>query len=140
MLKKFLGGSKTKQELANEAKRIAYVNKQKYLARKIFPLIQSQKTVYDAQTALMAVGGYVKTALVQKMLETKVSDLKIELANEKQKEIKKAMDEILAAVQGDEAEDVEKILMMMGDKLAQFGANKFLKQPMSEVSADEFIA
>ena len=140
MLKKFLGGSKTKQELANEAKRIAYVNKQKYLARKIFPLIQSQKTVYDAQTALMAVGGYVKTALVQKMLETKVSDLKIELANEKQKEIKKAMDEILAAVQGDEAEDVEKILMMMGDRLAQFGANKFLKQPMSEVSADEFIA
>jgi len=140
MLKKFLGGSKTKQELVNEAKRSAYVNKQKDLARKIFPLIQSQKTVYNAQTVLTAVAGYIKTEFIKKMGEMKVSELKVELANEKDKEIKKAMDEILAAVQDDEADNVEKILLLMSDKLAQYGANKFLKQPMSEVTAKDFIA
>lgn len=137
---KFLGKNKQKQELVNEAKRMAYINKQKDLARKIFPFIQSQKTVYDAQTALTAVSGYIKEQLTKKIQETKVSDLKVEMANEKQKEIKAAMDGILAAVQDDEAENVEKILLMMSDKLAQYGANKFLKQPMSEVSVKDFIA
>ena len=90
--------NKTKVEIKKGMKVSAVVQHQMDIARKIFPLLENNKTIYDAQTAVNAAAGYIKLELNKKAEVIKVSTLLEGLTEtlkaEKKSEMKKSMEDI----------------------------------------------
>ncbi len=132
--------NKTKEEIATQLVSTAKVERMKVLARLIWPFIQDQKSIYDAQTALNAAAGYIKQELNAKATQIIVKELPIDLKDEKASLIKTAVENLIGLLQTEKADDAAALLERMGNSLGQFAAAKYMKEPMSAVSMDEFIA
>lgn len=131
---------KGKQEVAALLKQRADINRQRTIARMVFPAVEQLDTVYDAQTVFNAVSGHIKYGLLLKENELKIADLAIDMEKGKDSPVKHAVNSILQMLKDEPANDMAKLIDMMGQKLPEFLANKFLKGPMSTVTAAEFIA
>lgn len=118
----------------------ANIQHQKTLARIIFPLIESQKTIYDAQTAVNALAGYIKLEIAKKAALTTIKDLPIDFSKEEDSPIKESMTAILPALQSENADKTSALLEKIGSSLAQFAAGKYMENPMSIIHVDDFIA
>ena len=127
------------REMKAEERRKAKVNKEKYIAGLVFPLVENLKTVYDAQTAFNAAAGFIQYALVAEEAKLLVSDLKIAMPKHSDKEGGEAVENILALTKDVAAKDVSDLLQRMGQKLAEYVANKGLKEKMT-IKAKDFIA
>ena len=69
---------KKKEELLAEAKHLQKIEREKTLVKMMFPHIENQKTIYDAQTVLQALSGFIKLGIEQKTAEIKIKDIKIQ--------------------------------------------------------------
>jgi hypothetical protein len=131
---------KSKEEVVSELKRKANIDHQRVTARLIFPFLEGLPTVYDAQTAVNAAAGYIRYDLQRKQSALKVTDLDIDLTKEKATVLKTAVEHILSQLSTENAEDAASILELMGNKLPQHVSLVGMKEPMSTVKMDDFIA
>jgi len=136
--------NKTKGEIKQELEQKQKVEAQKKLARRVFPYVEKLDSVHDAQTAFGAAAGYIKYGLSLAESKLKVSDIEIDLSQEKQegdtKKVVTALKLILNEVKDEPAAEAMRLIDLMGSKLPEFLASKGLKGKMSQVKLDEYIA
>lgn len=132
--------NKSKEDLQLELKKKAKLEANKILARKVFPFVENLKTVYDAETVLGAISGYLALGLLQSEQKLVVSDLKIEMPAEKDKEINDALVAIMGLIQNEPAKEAERLIAMMGENMKGFLAQQALKGPMSQIKLEDYIA
>lgn len=132
--------NKSKAEIAAEMKQKEKVKRDKILVKLMFPFIENMKSIYDAQTVLSAVSGYMKADLASKTSELKVKDLVVDLSKEEDNDITHAMKNILSQLQEENAEDMTELLQRFSDILPKIGANEYLKGPMSTLKITDIIS
>ena len=112
-------------------------------AKKIYPLLEKNKTIYDAQTASNAAAGFIKLEIEKNTELLRVADLmegiKASLKAEKKSVIKDSIENIINMLEGDSADTAVKLLERMGAGFTNFGAHEYLKNPMSAVKMKDFI-
>lgn len=133
--------NKTKEEIAYDMK-VQQVAKEKIaLVRRIYPLVKDQKSIYDIQTALYGLAGYIKAELQKREREILLSDLNLDFSNEpKDNEITKAILAVYADLSGEKAWMLEKLLSEFGDSLQKYGAHKYMQQTPDAITESEIIA
>ena len=132
--------NKTKTELVQEVKNKANIEHQRTVARLVFPVVEPLETVYDAQTAFIAVSGLIKQGLILAEAKLKVADLELDTKFEKETPVTEAIMKILELVKDEPAQDADTLLEKMGNSLPQFLGLRAIKGPMSQVAMDDFIA
>lgn len=132
--------NKSKDEIAAEIKHKAVINTQKELVKKIFAIISKQDTVFDAQTVLTALSGFIKYELSQKESLFKIKDLLIDLKNQPDTKITKAMSTLKVELQEENAKDLAMILERFGNTLGQYSAAQFMKNKMSKIKIEDILA
>lgn len=132
--------NKTKNEIVDEIKRKEKVAHEKAMVKDIFPIIENMATVYDAQTVLSAVSGFIQGEIAKNNMELKVKDLSIDLSAEKDGDIKSNMITLLGLIENENAEDTASLLERFSDILTKIAADKFLKQSMKEIIITDIIA
>ena len=132
--------NKTKPEIVDEIKRKEKVQHQIAMVKDMFPIVENMKTIYDAQTVLSAVSGFINGEIAKKNVELKVSDLNIDLSKEEDGEIKTNMITLIGLIENEGAEDIADLLERFSDILTKVAADKFLKQPMSELKVEDIVA
>ena len=133
--------NKNKEEILEQMQVATRVASQKELAKLIFPLLGTdKKTVYDAQTVLGAIAGYVKLEMLKKEEALLVSDVPFDLSKEPESAIKTAMLEIMKLIQGKKAKDVVDLFDLMASKLPQYLAGVHMKEPAEDIKVEDFIA
>ena len=130
----------TKKQLQEELDKSQKIQKQRTLARLLFPSVEQLETIYDAQTAFQAAAGLIKYGVLKVETDLKVSDLKIDTSKDKDTPVTFAVRNILELVQGELATEAMDLIDRMGAKLPEFLAQKHLKDPMNTISAKEYIA
>lgn len=118
----------------------AVVEKQKLVARRIFDSIKGQDTIYDAQTVVNSLSGYIKYELAIKEAGLKLNDLLIDLKNEPKTKITEAIEMLKVELQDESARDMATLLERFGNTLGQYSAAKHLKTQMNEVKLEDIVA
>jgi hypothetical protein len=131
---------RSKDELKAETDKTHRTLKQKKVARDIWPLIEGLKSIYDAQTAVNAAAGYIELELALKMTTVPVKDLMVSLKSEKKSDIKESVQKIVALLADQSADESVALLKRMGNGFGQYSALQYLKNPMSKIKVDDFIA
>jgi hypothetical protein len=132
--------NKTKQEIINEIKHTEDVKTIKKIITDIYPLISELDTIYDAQTTLGAVSGFIKADLDEKIRKIKVSEVEIDVSKEKELKIKAIIEKIVKKVKDESAQDVSETLERLARAFSDFGAIEFVKGPMDKVKLDDILA
>ena len=132
--------NKTKDEVARDMKIIASAKEKIELVRRIYPFIKDNKSMYDAQTALYALAGYIKFQLQQKEREYSIEDLALDLSKEQDGEIKDTMMKLMEEFKGEKGFSTAAILSEVGDSLQKYGAVKYMENPMSIIKETDFVA
>jgi hypothetical protein len=130
----------SKAEIAAQIKHTQKIARQRELARKVFAHFDGLKTIYDAQTICNAISGFIQFDFVERETKIKLSDIVFDNSKTKDQEMVAVLDGIVAELADEPAKEVDELLQMMSSKLPQFLALKHLKDPMSSLTADEFIA
>ena len=131
--------NKNKAQIEAEMKQQQKVKNDKILVKLLFPFIENMKSIYDAQTALSAMSGYIKASFISKTDEIRVKDLTVDLSKEEDTEITTAMKHILEQLQEERAEDMTDLLDRFANILPKIGANEFLKGPMSTLKITDIL-
>lgn len=132
--------NKSKAELQAELDHKAKIDHQKTVARLIFPFIEDQPTIYDAQTVVNAAAGYIKYGTQQKAIALSVKDLSIDLSKEPVSPLKTAVENVLNLLQDENADGAVALLERFGSGLGQYASVQYMKNPMNIIPVDEFIA
>lgn len=132
--------NKSKEEIAAQLAHKQKVDRQRVLARLIFPFIQDQKTIYDAQTVVNALAGYLKQDFETKTRAIVVKDLTVDLSKEEESPIKTAVLNLQGLLQAESADSAIEILQLVGNGLSQFASKKYMENPMNIIPVDEFVA
>jgi len=132
--------NKSKEQIASDIVRVQKANREKSLVKLMFPLIEGMSSIYDAQTALQALSGFIRNELDLKNSEFVLQDLKIDLSKEKDSEVKTALVNLIDMLAIEKAKDLSDLLQRFGNILAQHSANKFMKNPMSDIALKDIIA
>ena len=132
--------NKTKEEVAHDMKVMAMAKEKIALVRRIYPFIKDNKSIYDAQTSLYALAGYIKFELQQKERAFTIDDLALDMSNEKESEIKDTILKLMEEFKGEKGFSTAAILSEVGDSLQKYGAIKYLENPMSIIEEKDFVA
>lgn len=111
----------------------------KEIVRKVFPLL-TVDTVYDGQTTVNALAGLIAGEIDKKVASIKLSEIMIDLSEEKDSKIKYSMVEILNHFQEESAQELSETLERLGDTLQAYGAHTFLKQPMDSIKLSDILS
>lgn len=132
--------NKKKEEIAQLALQKADVERQKTLVRLLWPFLEKDLTIYDAQTVVNAVGGFIKYELSRKQDEIKVDDLLIDVSNEKDSPVKTAMIHVLEVFKGQKADESAQLLERLGKTLGMYSAHVFMKGKMETLKVEDIVA
>lgn len=130
---------KNKDQIKAEILLKQELNVEENIARLIFPILKKQKTIYDAQTLLHGVGGYIFHELENRTNKIIVSDLPVDLSQEKEGAIRDGFAEILEITKDEKAEVMAKFMKRYGDMLGYYGSKKFLEQDVSVLNESDLI-
>ena len=131
--------NKSKEQIAAQLKQQEKIKRDKILVKLLFPFLVDMKSIYDAQTALMALSGYMKAELSNRTAELKVSDLKLDLSKEEVTDVKDVMIKMMGKLEIENAEDMADLLERFSNILSQIGADKFLKGPMGSLKIEDIV-
>lgn len=131
---------KSKEDVKAALAHKAFIDRQRTVAKSVFPHVEGLPKVYDAQTAFNAAAGFISYEIEKRTNAFKVSELEIDLSKEPEGPMKVAVQNILDTVKGENAMEASKTLETMGSKLPGFIANRGLLLPMDTVKMDDFIA
>lgn len=132
--------NKSKTQLVEDIQKKQKTDRERTLVKLMFPLVEGQDSIYDAQTAVAALSGFIKADVDRRAAELLVQDLKIDLSKEKDSKIKTAVLELLGLLGPEKARDVANLLERFGNTLAQYSAHEYMKQSMKEISLDKILA
>lgn len=131
--------NKSKDQISEEMAYNAKLLRFKHMATRIFPLLTTD-TIYDAQTAMDAISGFVKYDLAEKESQFKVNDLPLDFSDQPEGKITETMTALKAELQTESAKEVAEFLEMFSRTISSYGAAQFVKKPMSDLKAEDFIA
>lgn len=131
--------NKTKEQVKAEMLVKQDVEQEHKLALMIFPYLKKMDTLYDAQTLLHGISGYVHHELEKKMNGVKVSELPVDLSQEKEGVFRDAFKDLLVLLQDEDADHTVKFMKRFGDMLGYFGSKEYLKNPMSMINEEDLI-
>lgn len=131
--------NKTKDEIAKEMAHRAKVEHQKALARRMFPLLEVE-SIYDGQTALNALSGYIKFEIAVRESKLKINDLLLDLKKEPDTQITKVMEALKAEFQDEPAKELSELMERMAKTLEAFIARKYINNSMSEIKLEDIVA
>lgn len=132
--------NKTKEEVASDIKRAEKVAHMKDVVRAIYPLLEGQSTIYDAQTVVNALSGFITAHIEKKVLDIKLNDIEIDLSKEDPSKIKSSIVDIIALMKDESAQELTETLERLGRALSQYSANTFMKKPMAEIKLEDILA
>lgn len=136
--------NQSKDELVIALKKKQKIEHEKDMVRAIFPKLEGVESIYDAQTALSAVSGYVKMEMEDMISDIKISYFKDallkSLEKEKDSKIKDSMIAILETINNEKVEDIMDLLQRMSRAFGDFGASQFIKGPMSSIKIEDLVA
>lgn len=132
--------NKTKEQLTAQIEHKSKVEREKTLVKLIFPALATQKTVYDGQTVLGALSGFIKVEIDKKSASLLVKDLPIDLSKEEDSEIKSAISTLIGMLALENAKDMSVLLERFGNILAQYSANEYMKQPINTIKIENIVA
>lgn len=132
--------SKSKKELIEDIARRERIDRQRALAKTMFPFVADLPTIYDAQTVMNALAGYIEFGFKKKAQEITVAAAMCDFSKEEDGPLKSAVVALHGLLEHEPAEDAVTILKRFGDGLPQFVAGRGLKEPMSTIKMDDFIA
>jgi len=132
--------NKSKDQLIADLKNIEKINREKTLVKLMFPYLKDQKSIYDAQTVLGALSGFVKIELDKKVAALLIKDLEINLDKEQPSEIKTAIISLIGLLELENAQEMAKLLERFGNTLAQYSAHEFMKHPISEIKIENIVS
>jgi hypothetical protein len=115
------------------------VAQEKKLAQMIFPYLQKMDTVYDAQTLLHGISGYIHHQLENKMNEFKVNDLPVDVSQEKEGVFRDMFEQLLILLKDEKADHTIKFMKRYGDMLGYYASKEYLKNPMSIIKEEDLI-
>ena len=131
--------NKTKEQIKAEMLVKQDIEKEHKLAILLFPYLQRMETVYDAQTLLHGIAGYVSHELEKKMNGVKVSELPVNLSQEKEGIFRDTFGELLVVLKDEDADHTIKFMKRYGDMLGYYGAKEYMKNPMSIIKEEDLI-
>lgn len=132
--------NKTKDQIITDidhAKKVAHI---KEIVRTIFPLIGNVDTVYDAQTVVNALSGFITAHIENKVAQIKLSELPIDLSKEEDSKIKTAIEGIIELMKDESAQELSETLERLGTTLQQFVVHKHMSEPMNTITIDELVS
>lgn len=131
--------NKSKEQISAEIKALEKVKHIKEVVRKVYPLLNVE-TIYDGQTVLNALQGFIKVELEERVDKIKLSDLSLTFKDEKDSDIKKAMLTIVEELKDEPADEFSQTIERLSRAFSDFGAQKFLKNPMTDLKLEEILA
>ena len=131
---------KTKEQLKDEMKFQQKVTHLKEVVTQLFPVLEKVDTIYDAQTVVNALSGFITAHVEKKVVEIKLKEIEIDLSAEEDSKIKSAIMELIAMFPEESAQELSENLERLGSVFSKFAADKFLKQPMSELKVTDIVA
>lgn len=132
--------NKSKEEIQADMTHTAKTNHLKEVVRNMFPSLEKVDTIYDAQTTVNALSGFITALIEKKVLEIRLSDLVIDLSKEEDSKIKTAILEIIETMKDESAQELSETLERFGSTLGKLGAHKFLEKPMTEITIDDILS
>ncbi len=112
----------------------------KEICKEIFPHLEGLDTIYDAQTAVNALSGFIMAHVENKLCTIKMNEITIDLSKEEDSKIKDTVLKLAELLKDEPAKSLSSVLDRMGQVFSRLGAEKFLKQPMTDITIDDIIA
>ena len=131
--------NKTKEENIEHIKAVEKAHKEKEITKRIFPLLQDCKTIYDAQTTLGAVAGFLQEGVQEELHKIIANQVTLDTSKVESETIKKAMEDIFKEIENEPAYVTSQILNKISSIFTAHGADKFLQNPMSSLPIEEII-
>jgi len=134
--------NKTKEEVTNDMRRAEKVAHLKEIVRETFPVLEQVDSIYDAQTVVNALSGFILAHLENKLKDIKLSECEIltYLAKEEKGPIRTALEDLYLKFKDEPAKELSEALQKLGDTFTNFGADKFLRNPMTSIKVGDIIA
>lgn len=132
--------NKSKEEITAEMKHIQKVAEIKDMVTKIYPSLEGVETIYDAQTVVNALSGFIEAHIAKKLNEIPLSALDIDLSAEEDSKIKTAILAIMETMKDKSANELSETLERLGKTLSQYSAHTFMKQPISTITIKDILA
>lgn len=133
--RKNLSKEQITEQIANEAK-IAHI---KEIVRIAFPAIEKLDSIYDAQTAVNALGGLIEAEIENVVKKIKLSDLTIDLAKENDSKIKTAILKLASLFPNESAQEISETMERLGSTLQAYVANNAMKGKMN-IKVDDLVS
>jgi len=129
----------SKEDIVKEMEQKQKVVHLKEVVRMIYPTLEKVDTIYDAQTAINALAGFIDLEIEKKLKQIKMADIVIDLSGQEQGKITDAMNELIGLLKDESAEEASETLDRLAQVFGQFGMHKFLKGPMSDLKVTELV-
>jgi hypothetical protein len=132
--------NKDKDEVTQEIIYKQKMAKIKKMVEEIYPEIESLSSIYDGQTVVNALSGFIVAHIEKKVLDIKMDDILIDLSQEEDSEIKTAITKIIKKMEGESAQVLSETLEKFGQSLSQYSAHTFMKQPMATIKLTDILS
>lgn len=130
----------SKEELEMKVRTEQTNNHIKELCTNIFPHLETLDTIYDAQTAVNALSGFIMAHMEEKLCSILMSEIAIDLSKEPDSKIKTVVLELADMLKDEKAKSLASILDRLGQTFSKLGAEKFLKQEMNTIKIEDIVA
>jgi hypothetical protein len=131
--------NKKKEEIATKMKQDAKMAKLISLVKMMWPMVENQEKIYNAQTVFFATAGFIEAGIKEKEDKMTVGSLGIDLSKQEECLEKESMKKILGLIEIENARDMADMCKKIGDHIGQFGASEFVKGPMSNIKVTDLV-
>lgn len=132
--------NKSKEEILADMQHQQKVAHIKEIARAVYPLLENVDSIYDAQTSVNALSGFIAAEIEKSVAKIKLNELEIDLSKEEDSKIKTSIVAIMDLMKDESAQELSETLERLGTTLQQFIINKHMKEPMSTIKIDDLVA
>lgn len=132
--------NKSKEQIQSDIVQQQKVAHIKEVVRQIFPKVEALDTVYDAQTAVNALSGFIAAHIEGLVAKIKLSELPIDLSTEGDSKIKTAITEIMDMMKDESAQELSETLERLGTTLQQYIVHTHMSAPMSTITIDNLLS
>ncbi len=132
--------NKTKEQIVDDMKHQEKVAHIKDVVRGIFPYLEKVDTVYDAQTVVNALSGFIAALIEKNVAEIKLGDLDIDLSKEEDSKIKTAIQDIIRFEAEESAQELSETLERLGTTLQAYIVHKHMSAPMETIKIDDLVS
>lgn len=131
--------NKSKSEILAQVKHDEKTKRMVTLVKLMWPFVESQASIYDTQTVMQAVAGFIELGVKQKQEALKVGDIKVDLSEEEDSVIKAAVVNVLDLLAQENAMESVILTRKFAETLGQYGSAQFLKNPMSSIKVTDIV-